>query len=117
VDAASLDRLNEELARTAFQKKVVTKRSSAEVLESATSFFRERGYKSGPTGRPGHVFVMGAGEGGLPRVTAEIAARPDVGKPGSTLVTIDGAGERLGPLLAEFAASLRQRPTPAPEPQ
>jgi hypothetical protein len=36
-----------------------------------------------------------------------VAARADVGKPGVTLVTLDAAGERLGPLMAEFARHLR----------
>ena len=35
---------------------------------------------------------MGKGEGILPRVTGEISARSDVGKPGVTLVTLDAAG-------------------------
>ena len=50
---------------------------------------------------------MGKGEGILPRVTGEISARSDVGKPGVTLVTLDAAGERLGPLMAEFYQHLR----------
>jgi hypothetical protein len=51
--------------------------------------------------------VMGKGEGILPRFTGEISARSDVGKPGVTLVTLDAAGERLGPLMAEFYRHLR----------
>jgi hypothetical protein len=50
---------------------------------------------------------MGGAEGILPRVTGEIAARPNVGKAGTTLVTLDAAGERLGPAMAEFQKALR----------
>jgi hypothetical protein len=50
---------------------------------------------------------MGGREGLLPRVTGEIAARADVGKAGTTLVTVDAAGERLGPAMAEFLKELR----------
>jgi hypothetical protein len=102
-------RLDAELARTAFQKKAVSRLAPAEVLDFAVAFFGERGYRAGRTGRPGQVFVMGKAEGTLPRVTGEVAARADVGKPGTTLVTMDAAGERLGPLMAEFARELRAR--------
>jgi hypothetical protein len=103
-----MERYNEELKRTAYQKKVVTRLPPEEVLDYAIAFFRERGYRAGRTGRPNQVFVMGGPEGGLPRVTGEIAARPNVGKAGTTLVTLDAAGERLGPAMAEFYAALRR---------
>jgi hypothetical protein len=77
------------------------------VLDLAIAFFSERGYRAGRTGRPNQVFVMGKGEGNLPRVTGEVFARADVGKPGTTLVTLDAAGERLGPLMGEFYQHLR----------
>ena len=83
-----------------------------EVLERAVAFFGERGYRAERTGRPGQVFVMGKAEGGLPRVTGEVMARGNVGKPGTTLVTLDAAGERLGPAMADFARALRP-PRPA----
>jgi hypothetical protein len=98
---------DEELKRTAFQKKAVSRLRPGEVLDLAIAFFAERGYRAGRTGRPNQVFVMGKGEGILPRVTGEISARSDVGKPGVTLVTLDAAGERLGPLMAEFYQHLR----------
>ena len=98
---------DEELKRTAFQKKAVSRLRPGEVLDLAIAFFAERGYRAGRTGRPNQVFVMGKGEGILPRVTGEISARSDVGKPGVTLVTLDAAGERLGPLMAEFYRHLR----------
>src|SRR4051795_2418900 len=98
---------DEELQRTAFQKKAVSRLGAAAVLDLAIAFFSERGYRAGRTGRPNQVFVMGKGEGILPRVTGEISARSDVGKPGVTLVTLDAAGERLGPLMAEFYRHLR----------
>jgi hypothetical protein len=109
---AALSPIDEELRRTAFQKKVVTRLPPAEALDRAIAFFRERGYRAGRTGRPNQVFVFGAGEGVLPRVTGEIMARGDVGKPGTTLVTLDAAGERLGPAMAEFARVVRVRATP-----
>jgi hypothetical protein len=99
--------IDQELARTAFQKKAVSKLPAGEVLDFAMSFFKEKGYKAGRTGRPNQVFVMGGREGLLPRVTGEITARPDVGKAGTTLVTLDAAGEKLGPTMAEFQKALR----------
>ena len=100
---------DEELRRTAFQRKAVSRLPPREVLDLAIAFFVERGYRAGRTGRPNQVFVMGRAEGALPRVTGEVAARADVGRPGVTLVTMDAAGERLGPAMAEFAAALRAR--------
>jgi hypothetical protein len=98
---------DEELKRTAFQKKAVSRMPPGDVLELAVAFFAERGYRVGRTGRPNQVFVMGKAEGMLPRVTGEISARADVGRPGVTLVTLDAAGEKLGPAMAEFYAHLR----------
>jgi hypothetical protein len=98
-----------EMVRTAFQKKAVSRLPAAEVLELAIAFFGERGYRAGKTGRPNQVFVMGRREGGLPRVTGEISARADVGKPGVTLVTMDGFGEKLGPAMEAFYRDLRNR--------
>ncbi|CAN5681242.1 hypothetical protein BH09CHL1_BH09CHL1_12510 [soil metagenome] len=99
---------NDELARTAYQKKTVSKLPPEEVLDLAEAFFKERGYRAARTGRPNQVFVMGGREGILPRVTGEVAARQDVGKPGTTLVTLDAAGERLGKEMAAFRLSLRK---------
>lgn len=103
-----MDAFNDELKRTAFQKKAVVKLAPDEVLELGIAFFKERGYRSARTGRPGQIFVMGSREGGLPRVTGEISARKDVGKAGTTLVTLDSSGERLGPSMAEFLAEIRR---------
>jgi hypothetical protein len=104
---ASIEETNAELKRTAFQKKAVVKLSANEVLELGMSYFPERGYRARATGRPGYLLVMGGAEGLLPRVTGEIAARQNVGKPGTTLVTVDAAGERLGPEMKAFLAWLR----------
>ena len=104
-----MDLLSNEIAKTAFQKKTVSRLKPNEVLDLAISFFQERAYRAGRTGRPNQVFVMGGREGAVPRVTAEISARPDVGKPGTTLVTIDGFGELLGAELKRFHAELRAR--------
>jgi hypothetical protein len=103
----SIEDVNAELKRTAFQKKAVVKLSANDVLALAREYFPERGYRANVTGRPGYLLVMGGAEGLLPRVTGEIAARQNVGKPGTTLVTVDAAGERLGPEMKEFLAWLR----------
>jgi hypothetical protein len=97
----------EEMRRTAFQKSAPLKLPPAEALQYATTFLRERGYRAGPAGRPNHLFVLGGPEGGLPRVTGEIAARANVAKPGTTLLSVDGCGEQLGPTLKELLAVLR----------
>ncbi len=102
-----MDAFNAELTRTAFQRKAVSRLAAAEVLERARQFFLDRGYRTGKTGRSDQIFVMGGREGGLPRVTGDVTARADVGKPGTTMVTLNAAGERLGPAMAEFLAELR----------
>lgn len=102
---------NAEMKRTAFQRKAVSRLPAREVLDLAIAFFTERGYRAARTGRPNQVFVMGRAEGILPRVTGEITARADVGKPGVTLVTLDAAGERLGPTMQAFYGELRARRT------
>ncbi len=99
--------LEQEMVRTAFQKKAVSRLAPGAVLDLAVEFFAARGYRAGRTGRPNQVFVMGKAEGILPRVTGDISARADVGKPGVTLVTLDAAGEKLGPAMAEFYQHLR----------
>lgn len=104
-----MDTYNEELRRTAFQKKAVSRLPPARVLELAIAFFKERGYRAGHAGRPNQIYILGGPEGVLPRVTGEVSARANVGKPGTTLVTMDAAGERLGPAMAEFYAYLRQQ--------
>ena len=98
-----------EMQRTAFQKKAVSKLAPDVVLDLAIELLKAKGYRAGRTGRPNQVFVLGGREGSLPRVTGEVSARGNVGKPGTTLVTIDGFGERLGPALAEFLKELRAR--------
>jgi hypothetical protein len=99
--------LAEEMRRTAFQKSAVLKIPPADALQFAAAFLKERGYRAGPAGRPNQLFVLGGAEGGLPRVTGEIGARANVGKAGTTLVTVDGAGVRLGPILRELLTALR----------
>lgn len=101
--------LEQEMVRTAFQKKAVSRLPASEVLDLAIAFFIERGYRAGPTGRPNQVFIMGKREGTLPRVTGELSARADVGRPGVTLVTMDSFGEKLGPAMESFYKELRSR--------
>lgn len=102
-------RFEQEMVRTAFQKKAVSRLPAGDVLDLAIGFFAERGYRAGKTGRPNQIFVMGGSEGSLPRVTGELSARADVGRPGVTLVTMDGFGEKLGPTMDEFYQELRKR--------
>ena len=97
----------EEMRRTAFQKSAVLKLSPTDALQYATTFLKERGYRAGPAGRPNRIFVLGGPEGILPRVTGEIGARANVGRAGTTLLTVDGCGERLGPALKELIAAIR----------
>ena len=106
-------RITAEMSRTAYQKKAVARAPANEVMEAAIAFFKERGYRSGKTGRPNQVYVMGGREGVVPRVTAEILVQPNVGKGKVTMVTISGFGEQLSAHLAEFAASLRALGRPA----
>jgi len=112
-----MDAFNAELTRTAFQRKAVSRLPPSDVLERARAFFESRGYRTGKTGRADQLFVMGGREGILPRVTGDVSARADVGKPGTTMVTLNAAGERLGPAMAEFLMELRalrapKNPTP-----
>jgi hypothetical protein len=104
-----MEELNAALKATAYQKKAVSRLPANEVLDLAIAFFRDRGYRADRTGRPNQVYVMGGREGPLPRVNGEIFARADVGKPGTTLVTMNAAGERLGPAMAEFHRELRAK--------
>ena len=116
-DGGATNPFDEEMRRTAFQRKAVSRLPPAEVLDLAIAFFAERGYRAGRTGRPNQVFVLGKTEGGLPRVTGEVSARADVGRPGVTLVTLDAVGERLGPTMEAFYRHLRaqRRATPGTE--
>ncbi len=100
-------RITAEMSRTAFQKKAVSRAPANEVMDAAIAFFKERGYRSGKTGRPNQVFVMGGREGVLPRVTAEILVQANVGKGKVTMLTISGFGEQLSADLADYVASLR----------
>jgi hypothetical protein len=102
-------RVTEEMNRTAFQRKAVARQPAPAVMDDAVAFFTERGYRSGKTGRPNQVFVMGGREGALPRVTAEILVQPNVGKGKVTMVTISGFGEDLSKHLADYATHLRQQ--------
>jgi hypothetical protein len=97
------------MVRTAFQKKAVSRLPAKDVLDLAITFFSGHGYRAGRTGRPNQVFIMGSREGALPRVTGELSARADVGRPGVTLVTMDGFGEKLGPTMEAFYQELRNR--------
>ena len=96
-----------EMRRTAYQKKAVSRLPAKATLDYAIAFFKERGYRSGPTGRPNQAYVMGGKEGILPRVTGEIKVQADVGKGHVTMVTMDCTGQQLGAVMEEFHKSLR----------
>lgn len=96
-----------EMRRTAYQKKAVSRLPAKETLDYAIAFFTARGYRSGRTGRPNQVFIMGGKEGVLPRVTGELKVQADVGKRKVTMVTMDATGEKLGAVMEEFHTSLR----------
>src|SRR4051794_3600262 len=101
-----------EMTRTAFQKKAVSRKSVNETFDEAIAFFKERGYRSGRTGRPNQIYVMGGREGILPRVNAEILAQGNVGKAKVTMLTISGFGAELGEVLRAYTLYLRDQRKP-----
>ena len=101
--------MQEEMRRTAYQKKAVSRMSATETLDYAIAFFTKRGYRAGRTGRPNQAYVMGGKEGLLPRVTGELKVQSDVGKGKVTMVTMDAAGEKLSQVMEEFHQSLRKK--------
>ncbi len=101
-----------EMTRTAFQRKAVSRRPVSETLDDAVEFFKACGYRSGRTGRPNQIFVMGGREGILPRVNAEILAQGNVGKAKVTMLTISGFGTELSSHLKDYVAHLRAQRRP-----
>jgi hypothetical protein len=101
-----------EMTRTAFQKKAVSRAPINETLDDAIAFFTEHGYRSGKTGRPNQIYVMGGREGILPRVNAEILAQGNVGKAKVTMLTISGFGPQLAEVLRAYTVHLRERRKP-----
>lgn len=98
-----------EMTRTAFQRKAVSRAPVGDALDDAIAFFKDRGYRSGRTGRPNQIFVMGGREGVLPRVNAEILAQGNVGKAKVTMLTISGFGVELSQHLKDYVSYLRQQ--------
>lgn len=96
-----------ELERTAFQRKAVSYLDLQGTADQAIDFFKERGYRSGRTGRPNQVFVRGRREGLLPAVHAELLIQTNVGQGNVTMVTISGAGEKLSETLQDYVDMLR----------
>lgn len=97
-----------ELERTAFQRKAVAPWGPDDVIDDAIAFFKERGYRSGRSGRPNQIYVRGGREGPLPIVNAEILLQPNVGKRNVTMVNISGAGEQLSQALQDYVTHLRE---------
>jgi hypothetical protein len=101
------DRFNEEMARTAFNKKAVSRAPMREVFAIAKEWFGARGYRVLPSGRPNQLYIMGGPEGALPRVNGDILAIENVGKGKVTMLTFDAVGESLSVRMGEFVAELR----------
>lgn len=101
------ERFNEEMARTAFKKKAVSRAPMHEVFAYAKTWFGERGYRVLPSGRPNQIYIMGGAEGALPRVNGDILAVENVGKGKVTMLTFDSVGENLSARMAEFVTELR----------
>jgi len=106
---AEREALSDEMARTAFQRKVVTPAAAEDVLADAIEFFRARGYRAGRTGRPNQVYVLGGREGILPRVPAELSIQPNVAKARAPLWAISGFGPRLQEHLRAVAEHVRAK--------
>lgn len=101
------DEIREEMRRTVYQKKAVSKLSAKETMDYAIEYFQKAGYRAGLTGRPNQMFIMGGREGKLPRVTGEIKLQTDVGKGKVVMVTMDSTGEKLHDVMKAFHESLR----------
>lgn len=99
-----------EMERTTFVKKVITDVPAKEVLARAQTFFKERGYRSGPSGTPNTVRMMGRAEGALPSVLGEIGVRTT--NKGRTIVSLSGYGEVLSERLREFHDLMRAARVP-----
>lgn len=100
-------RYNEEMERTAFSRKAVSRAASAEVFANAKTWFGERGYRVMPSGRPNQIFIMGGPEGALPRVNGDILAVANVGKGKVTMLTFNAVGEHLSQHMSAFVDELR----------
>jgi hypothetical protein len=96
-----------EMERTAFQRKAVSRRPARETLDDAIEFFKERGYRAGLSARPNQIYIMGGREGKIPRVNGDIRAQENVGKGKVTMLTLNGFGERLSKVMAEYVEHLR----------
>ena len=105
-----MDAIREEMRRTAYQKKAVSRLPADEVIAYAISWFQDHGYRAGLTGRPNQMYILGGKEGVLPRVTGEIKVQSNVGKGRVTMVTMDATGANLREVMAAFHASLRSWP-------
>lgn len=106
-EKSARERFNEEMARTAFNKKAVSRAPMREVFAYAKEWFTPRGYRVLPSGRPNQIYIMGGAEGALPRVNGDILAIENVGKRKVTMLTFDSVGENLSARMAEFVTDLR----------
>ena len=106
-EQSARERFNEEMARTAFKKRAVSRAPMREVFAFAKEWFTARGYRVLPSGRPNQLYIMGGAEGALPRVNGDILAIENVGKRKVTMLTFDSVGETLSERMAEFVVELR----------
>ena len=83
------DRFNEEMARTGFRTKAVSRAPMREVFAIAKDWFGERGYRVLPSGRPNQIYIMGGAEGALPRVNGDILAVEEVAAGGGPVEAAD----------------------------
>lgn len=97
------------MERTAFHRKAVSRAPMAEVFATAGVWFKARGYRVLPSGRPNQLFVMGGAEGRLPRVNGDILAISNVGKGKVTMLTFNAVGENLSREMAGFVEELRSQ--------
>ena len=100
-------KFNEEMERTAYHRKVVSRAAPADTFAFAKEWFQERGYRVLPSGRPNQVYVMGGPEGLLPRVNGDILAVSNVGKGKVTMLTFNSVGENLSRHMSSFVDELR----------
>lgn len=99
---------SEEMKRTTVLKSVILTMPAREIVLLARQFFAEQGYRALPAATPNNVMIRGGREGLLPSVIGEIAIQEKQTVKGkSSVVSLSGYGERLGPHIMAFYELLR----------
>jgi hypothetical protein len=97
-----------EMRRTTVLKTVVLPLRAREIVALSQEFFREHGYRALPASSPNQVMVRGGREGLLPSVIGEVSVQEKQTVKGRTsVVSLSGYGERLGPQMIAFFDLLR----------